>query len=215
MNIKGLTLSQFEAVTAGISAAIYSNNVQVHRDAHTRGALTIARLDVRDSRGLGARRSRSLRRGPYACWHAYRDVLGACFWVNPEAVIRTGMAVYRGRDGFTRDFPATGRVNVGSMMAPVTMPELCDHGSIDWHGGGVEPQFRVARDVPTPRRRPTRVPPYVPAPDDRPDYEWESVIAAADRVNAEADLLLIDGGQRPEPDPDRVPSAWDKLVGIY
>jgi hypothetical protein len=184
--------------------------VKVHADAHTRGKLTIARLDVRDSHGPGARTSASGRHGPYACWHAYRDVLGACFWVNPEAVIRTARAVYRGRDGFTRDYPATGRVNVGSQVQPVTMPELCDHGVPEWHGG-VDRTFRVARDVPTRRRPRVDFGAGIPR-EHRPDYIWEAAIAAADRVNAEADMLLTDGGQRPAPDPDQVPSAWDKLI---
>ena len=210
MNIKGLTLSQFEAVTSGISSATYSGNVKVHADAHTRGALTIARLDVRDSHGSGARTSASGRHGPYACWHAYRDVLGACFWVNPEAVIRTARAVYRGRDGFTRDYPATGRVNVGSQVQPVTMPELCDHGVPEWHSG-VDRTFRVARDVPA-RRRP-RVDFGAGIPRGHAEADrWAEQIAAADRVNDEADRVLADGGQRPAPDPDLVPSAWDKLI---
>jgi hypothetical protein len=66
------------------------------------------------------------RRIPAACWHAYRDVLAALFDQCPAARVRTALAVYRGREGFERHYPATAYVNVGSQMQPAHMPELCD-----------------------------------------------------------------------------------------
>ena len=44
----------------------------------------------------------------------------------PAARVRTALAVYRGREGFERHYPATAYVNVGSQMQPAHMPELCD-----------------------------------------------------------------------------------------
>lgn len=63
---------------------------------------------------------------PAACWHAYRDVMLAVFAINPDARIYTGLAKYRGLAGFLDHFPATAGENIGSMVQPAYMPELCD-----------------------------------------------------------------------------------------
>jgi hypothetical protein len=200
MQVTGLSLCQFEAVTRGISAATYGGNVAVHPDAH---ALSdnrfIGRLHVLDSRGQGARRSWSGRRMPAACWHAYRDVLGAMFWVNPEATVRTSMAVYRGRDGFNDLYPGTAYKNIGSQMSPAYMPNLCDHGTADWHGGGL-----LYRDD---------NPPPAAGVHHRPSTAtWDAAMRNAERSAEEAALVLEGGYRVPEPDESGEPSAWDKLV---
>lgn len=84
------------------------------------------RVAARDSRGPGARTTWTGRHGPYACWHAYRDVIRRILVAYPHATVRTGLAVYRGRAGFEQTYPATARVNVGSVVAPAFMPALCD-----------------------------------------------------------------------------------------
>lgn len=84
-----------------------------------------SRIIVADSRGPGARRSASGRRGPYACWHAFRDVFAEVFHVYPDAKISTSMATYTAGN-WEDTYPATGTRNVGSMMEPRTMPQLCD-----------------------------------------------------------------------------------------
>jgi hypothetical protein len=84
-----------------------------------------SRIIVADSRGPGARRSASGRRGPYACWHAFRDVFAEVFRVYPDAKISTSMATYTAGN-WEDTYPATGTRNVGSMMEPRTMPQLCD-----------------------------------------------------------------------------------------
>src|SRR5258708_20024708 len=93
----------------------------------------VARVRTRTGKGSdayscasGARRSWSGRRTPTACWHAYRDVLEAMFGEYPDARARTSLAVYRGLDGFKRDYPDTAYRNIGSQMCPAYMPELCD-----------------------------------------------------------------------------------------
>jgi hypothetical protein len=130
VNITGISLEQFHSAVDALNATeTYAGNLRVHADAHVVSANRLtARLDVRDSRGPGARRSWSGRRGPYACWHAYRDVLTELFRINPDAVVRTSQATYRGALGFETTFPATGRRNVGSQVYPQTMPDMCDHG---------------------------------------------------------------------------------------
>jgi hypothetical protein len=54
--------------------------------------------------------------------------------VNPNAVIRSGLAVYKGVDGFEETYPATAHQNIGSMFQPAYMPEQCvGHCAGDWH----------------------------------------------------------------------------------
>lgn len=74
----------------------------------------------------GARRSWSGRRIQAACWHAYRDGIRAVFDRNPDARVYTGMAKYIGVQGFEDNYPATANRNIGSMIQPAYMPDLCD-----------------------------------------------------------------------------------------
>lgn len=127
MQVTGLPLHRFIAITREVSDLHYGGNIVVHQDAHAlSGNRFRGRLGVKDSRGPGARRSWSGRRMPATCWHGYRDVLRAVFTEYPEATVRTSMATYRGMAGFLADYPATADANVGSIMEPVTMPELCE-----------------------------------------------------------------------------------------
>ena len=134
MRITGLSLSNFKFCTATVSWESYGGNIVVHQDGHDRttnrdGTLQCtARLAVLDSRGPGSRTTANGRHGPYACWHAYRDVLMRVFLRYPNAVIRTGIAVYRGMAGFRELYPATAHRVIGSEVNPVTMPELCECG---------------------------------------------------------------------------------------
>lgn len=66
------------------------------------------RLKVGATTGkLGSRRSASGRRGPWACWHVFRDVLTSVFEEFPDATVHTALATYKGRADFHRSFPAT------------------------------------------------------------------------------------------------------------
>jgi hypothetical protein len=56
----------------------------------------------------------------------YRDGLAELFARYPFARVRTAMAYYKGEEGFLSTYPATAYVNVGSMMNPAYMPDLCD-----------------------------------------------------------------------------------------
>src|SRR3954462_706672 len=108
MRITGVSLAEFERITERVSDAEYCGNVRVHPDARAvSGKSCQGRLYVANSRGPGARTSSSGRHGPYACWHAYRDVLQALFDAYPDARVRTGLANYIGRDGFESEYPAT------------------------------------------------------------------------------------------------------------
>lgn len=74
----------------------------------------------------GSRRSWSGRRGPWACWHAFRDVILAWLTFDPEATVWTGVATYRGLQGFLDTYESTGDRNVGSLVAPVCFADLCE-----------------------------------------------------------------------------------------
>jgi hypothetical protein len=125
-----------------------STAVRVHARAVS-GKSCQGRLYVANSRGPGARTASSGRHGPYACWHAYRDVLQALFDAYPDARVRTSLANYIGRDGFERDYPATGWRNVGSQMEPRCMPDLCDCGHATEHVARTRRVEDFLRDVDT------------------------------------------------------------------
>lgn len=89
------------------------------------------KLNAPFSRAAGARRSWSGRRGPWSCWHVFRDVFAAWLAVDPDAVIRTGMATYRGAADFLDLFPETAWRNIGSLAAPMASAEACDCRTAD------------------------------------------------------------------------------------
>ena len=126
MDIRGLSLEDFEAIVAYVSKGDYDGNIAVERRAHGTGKRLAARLWATDGRGPGARTSWTGRHAHAACWHAYRDVLAELFERFPRATVRTAMAVYRGREGFAQHYPATAYHNVGCQIQPAYMPELCD-----------------------------------------------------------------------------------------
>ncbi len=127
MDVRGISFEQVQAIVARESDLRYGGNVRLHADARPLHANAMrGRIDVHDSKGPGARRSASGRRGPYACWHAYRDMLRAIFAEAPNARVKTGMARYEGSEGFEDTYPHTANINIGSMFAPAYMPELCE-----------------------------------------------------------------------------------------
>lgn len=126
MHIRGVSLDWFDSVVDEVSATYYAGNVTMAPGARPSGRNSITtRLRVTDSWGAGARTSASGRHGPYACWHAYRDVLAELFRTCPDATVRTAMETYWGREGFLRTYPATAHRNIGSERHPTPMTSLC------------------------------------------------------------------------------------------
>lgn len=128
MQLRNITLAQFSDVVAQVSAENYNYNVIVHPDARQDGVRiprVVGRIRAESSRESGARRSWSGRRTVSACWHAHRDVFRAVFAQFPDTVIITSMARYTA-DNFEDVYPKTGNQNIGSMMQPAYMPELCE-----------------------------------------------------------------------------------------
>jgi len=124
-----LEATQWEAVVSEVSNRLYDGNVvpivsSEHIGPRSKSVRSVLRVE--DSRGEGARRSWSGRRTVSACWHAHRDVYRELFHRFPAATITTAMAHYTAQN-FEDTYPETGWRNVGSIMSPVTMPELCEH----------------------------------------------------------------------------------------
>jgi hypothetical protein len=125
MNIKHVTTAQMETALATVNAS-YEGNVIFNRyDVERNGTINFT-LRVKDSKAPGHRRSHMGRRIPAACWHVHRDFMAAVFDLAPDAVLRSCRACYKGKDGFERDFPATGFANIGSMMQPLAYADACD-----------------------------------------------------------------------------------------
>lgn len=134
MIITGITPQQFKDVVEKVSSIVYQDNLTteigtIYSSTRFTGRVVAKRSGAGthgDDCAPGARRSWSGRRGPWACWHAYRDVLEQLFWEYPDAKVRTSMAKYIGREGFKDNYPQTAWQNIGSVFAPAYMPDMCD-----------------------------------------------------------------------------------------
>lgn len=138
MIITGITTEQFTDAVAK-AGVLYGDNLRPEIGTEYSPTRFRARVVLRDTGyrlGLptselapGQRRSASAfgrRRINAVCWHGYRDALREIFLINPETRIYTVLAKYTGRDAFERLYPPTADVNIGALLDPVTMPELCD-----------------------------------------------------------------------------------------
>lgn len=131
MQITGITPDQFiDAVAkAGVQ---YDDNLVAEITSVQSPTRFRARVVPRHSSfapktpAPGARLSWQGRCVKAACWHAYRDAMYAIFAINPKARIQTSMATYKGLEGFEDIYPNTADQNIGSMMQPAYMPDLCD-----------------------------------------------------------------------------------------
>lgn len=142
----GVEYSTVAQIISNVSAEKYDGNIIVHADAgpirrysctygcgvancggrgSENGYGYRGRIIGQTTDASGTRRSWNGRRGKYACWHAYRDVMRAILTAYPHAVITSGMARYEGLAGFENTYPATADVNVGSEVQPAYMSELC------------------------------------------------------------------------------------------
>lgn len=123
MKIKGIVLSELETALSRINGE-YNGNLKLADDRNIpRGVQFVLRCH--DSHKYGARLSSSGRRHtPSASWEAHRDFFREVYKINPEAVIVTALATYRGSADFEVKFPATADHQVGSRMEPVSFREL-------------------------------------------------------------------------------------------
>lgn len=88
----------------------YQGNIRIKSMAGdaSGGRFTLA---VHDAHGMGHRdtfwNEGGRRHSPSACWHVFRDVLQNFFDAYPDAYVRTGIATYKGKQGFENTFPRT------------------------------------------------------------------------------------------------------------
>lgn len=151
MIVTGVSREQLEAVVREVSDVLYDGNVTVNNISSLSAKRTRFTVRVRDSRGPGARRAASGRRLVAACWHVHRDVLGALFDRYPGATVYSGLSdndgtfrrgevVYRGADDYGQNHGDTQYRNVGSLMSPATIGELCDcYDHRDYRRGAFSP----------------------------------------------------------------------------
>ena len=136
MQIKNVTATDVAEAIAIVNVQ-YDGNIELHSDADTRwsvkGVPTFqGRIWVKASKGTGAAVSYNGRSKKAACWHVFRDVFAQILNTHPEAVIKTLYATYT-HETFSDVYPATGRVNVGSMVEPLDAEDACrceDHGLV-------------------------------------------------------------------------------------
>lgn len=125
MKVWGVSKEAIDTIVTSVSKK-YDDNLCYKRQPEPDGRAVGFTLTVRDTRKRGSRRSNTGRRVSACCWHGYRDVMMAIFMENPESRVKTGCADYRGIVDFVEQFPSTGRVNRGSMMAPMAYQDACN-----------------------------------------------------------------------------------------
>lgn len=125
MKVTGMNAEKFETIVNNVNRK-YAGNIVIQTITPITDNRFSVKMGTANSRAAGSRTSWSGRRGKYLCWHGFRDVIAAVFAENDSARVQTGMAVYRGKAGFEDVYPDTANVNIGSMMQPAYMPELCD-----------------------------------------------------------------------------------------
>jgi hypothetical protein len=127
MIITGLTTAELHDVVAKLNAGDYDGNINVeYADAMSATGTRInVKLGTLDSRKHGSRRAWSGRHGKWLCWHGFRDVFRAVMDINPDARIKTGKTIYKGKQHFEDTYENTADINVGSMVQPAYMPEMC------------------------------------------------------------------------------------------
>ncbi len=123
MQVRGLTTQQAIPVVASVSNSLYAGNIDVRDYDNVGRSSCHFRLWATDARAWGARMSSSGRYAHAASWEAYRDVIRALFEEGARS-IRTSMRTYHSLQDFKDTFPDTAYDNIGSILYPVTMPDL-------------------------------------------------------------------------------------------
>lgn len=126
MKVKGLTIEELRDAVKSVGFYNYRENLTFNREPEQQGNFILFTLRTKESAKPGHRRSHSGRLGYTACWHVYRDVFEEILYMHTKAVIVTCHARYNGVDDFLAKFPATGRINIGSMAYPLMFQNACD-----------------------------------------------------------------------------------------
>jgi hypothetical protein len=97
---------------------IFNNNISM--ETEDRGLYYLVKLKVKDSKEKGGRRSPNGRRLSSACWHVYGYFIDTIFELDKDAVVYTAGKI------FNRDTWHWIDWNVGSLLNPIFISELCD-----------------------------------------------------------------------------------------
>lgn len=94
--------------------------------AHRKNGNHNVRIALRTRSGsvYGSRHSWTGRKGPYACWHVFRDFYRELFALEPNAVVVSSFAKFTAAN-FEDTYQDTYYTNAGSMMQPVHFGDLC------------------------------------------------------------------------------------------
>lgn len=116
-------VEELEVIIQEVSKESYGGNV-ILKDWSIISAHKVRfTLRTKNSRAFGSRTSWNGKHTPAASWEAFRDVLALIFARFPNARIQTSLAIYKGKEGFLEEYPKTAHKNIGSQMAPCTMPD--------------------------------------------------------------------------------------------
>ncbi len=116
------------------------NDIKPINQADTRFKMT---LRVVSSKGPGHKLSQRAwkdkqRRLVAACWHVHGDYFDCLFDINPKVEIRTGGFIYKSKRDNWED------IQVGSMMFPAYMSDLCECGNEEDFGRLIKKNLQEA-----------------------------------------------------------------------
>ena len=126
MRLKGVSIAALSAIVETVSRELYAGNLTFKREPEINGNFLQFTLTVTKSADKGGRRSNTGRKIAALCWHGHRDIMRALFAAYPNALLITAMARYDGRADFLDTYMATGRVNLGSIAAPLAARDACE-----------------------------------------------------------------------------------------
>gem|GEM_PF-3812255 len=88
------------------------------------------RFQLRPRSGLYRRRGFHGQWVWAVCFHGFRDFIRGCF--QREAYrVQTAFGDWHSGPEFEADLPRLAEIKVGSIIEPIRMIDLCDHGGID------------------------------------------------------------------------------------
>lgn len=117
MKIKGLTEEQINTVLARHEA--FAENMR------TKGRFLYFKATPNSSCAKFARRSCTGRHIKALCFHGFRRIIQDCFTEGAQ-IIGSSVGVWNSEEKFVHDLGRIGTINIGSIMQPVRMLELCD-----------------------------------------------------------------------------------------
>ena len=142
MRVIGVTLSQLLEIAEATQVRIANTGAwnyrrapyqKLRRDGQAETRFTLRTLYSGETRRpVPYRRTGMLRPGwkvrslpGILCWHGHRDFMKELFKRFPAAVLESCFTKYKGAEGFERDYPATGRHNIGSQAYPCELADAC------------------------------------------------------------------------------------------